>query len=178
MPAAGPCCWLYMCRSLRQWWSDSLPPASSQSRWVHTSWCWRSQSPLAQESSTVWWGAGYKIRMCLLKATRSPRLAKTELWSLSWLDSESEFIVSSFMFICNVMTNLPENMHCKTAVCPKKALVFSEYTGRGSIRLCDESVKVRTNYISISSHASHWCHAVVNWTWLLMLRVVILSFIE
>lgn len=156
MPAAGLCCWLYTCRSPRHWWSGSSPTASSQSRPVHTSWCWRCQWTLALGSSTVWLESGYKTRTCLLIPTRSPRLAKTELryLRLSWLRNRG--FISFFMFTCNVITNLPENMHCNSAVCPRKALVFSEYTPRGSILLCEESVKVKTDHVSTKSYVSCW----------------------
>lgn len=87
---------------------------------------------------------------------RSPRLAKTELIYLrsSWLRNRG--FISFFMFTCNVITNLPENMHCNSAVCPRKALVFSEYTPRGSILLCEESVKVKTDHVSTNSYVSCW----------------------
>lgn len=68
--------------------------------------------------------------------------------------TQNQSLISFFMFTCNVITNLPENMHCNSAVCPRKALVFSEYTPRGSILLCEESVKVKTDHVSTNSYVS------------------------
>lgn len=80
------------------------------------------------------------------------------------------------MFTCNVITNLPENMHCNSAVCPRKALVFSEYTPRGSILLCEESVKVKQTMSVriVMFHVDMSCCLYLN----LMLRVAKVSSIN